>query len=227
MDPMTTSALIGAGSSLIGTFFGGGKKGPSVRDQLIEQTRAQRKLNRTYLQDRVFDAKKAGIHPVYAVGGGASFSPAISVDGGAPSFADKLSSAGQDISRAVGAMADRKERALQLELLNQQVKGQEIDNAFKASQLARLDNPTQSPPPFPRVGAVSEETPVGYAPYAAPLHQVGLDETGRPMRFFNSQDLGDNDWAMLGHTVRYTIPDWVHGRMSNLRDRVRGWFERR
>lgn len=64
----------------------------------------QREFAQSGIQWKVEDAKKAGIHPLYALGASTtSFSP-VSVGASAPtSFARDLGSMGQDISRAVNA----------------------------------------------------------------------------------------------------------------------------
>lgn len=70
---------------------------------------------------RVQDAERAGIHPLYALGAsGASYSPAVSIGGGAPErsgkgdFYSNLANMGQDVSRSIYATAtsEKRERAM-------------------------------------------------------------------------------------------------------------------
>lgn len=87
----------------------------------------------------------AGIHPIYGMGGSsASFSPSFSGGGGSPSVGERMSAMGQGISRAAEALTTERER-LSNRLLESQIKGQEIENTAKASQLA-LNTQAGTPP---------------------------------------------------------------------------------
>lgn len=97
--------------------FGGGGNNNNFYNQLAimrEQAQLQREFAQNGIQWRVQDAKNAGIHPLYALGGsGASYSPsAVSVGGDSPSGLGRdLQDMGQGIGRAVAATASKEDRA--------------------------------------------------------------------------------------------------------------------
>lgn len=81
LNPLTTSALITGGSSILGGMLGGGDTGPGKTAQLRsyklakDQFEYQKTLNKNQIQYKVADAKAAGLHPLYALGSSANFSP--------------------------------------------------------------------------------------------------------------------------------------------------------
>jgi len=113
-----------------------------------KQEDAQFKMARNAIQYRVEDAKKAGVHPLYALGAPTmSYSP-VSV-GGMSDFGN----AGQDIGRALSAgqpkaaqLSAYQERAQALDL-----EGKSLDNDYKRAQLARLRQEVLSKPAVPDV----------------------------------------------------------------------------
>lgn len=93
------SALIQAGGSLLGGLIG--KK--SQEDANAQNAAKQEEFAKHGIQWRVEDAKRAGLHPLYALGGsGASFSPS------AQPVMD-----GQHVARAASAFASGFDRELQ------------------------------------------------------------------------------------------------------------------
>lgn len=142
--------------------FSADKKANKQALRQAEADRAyQKELNQNQIQWRVADAQKAGIHPLFALGAtGMGYSPPAVVDGvGGDSFRNM----GQDISRATGALMTQRERraavaaaafrdrqeAIQREvqreresvLFDQQVRMNEIEMQYRASQVARLNAP--------------------------------------------------------------------------------------
>lgn len=132
--------LIGGVGSIVGGLLGD----ESQKDATNMNIAMQREFAQNGIRWKVADAKAAGLHPLAALGAStASFSP-IAV--GDP-IGSALAAAGQDLSRAFMAKQTQGER-LSERLLLAQIEGQEIENAFKASQMARLSSPTQMPPPM-------------------------------------------------------------------------------
>ena len=115
----------------------------------------QKEFAQNGLRWKVEDARRAGIHPLYALGGSsASYSsPSISSGGGDYSndsggYADAAFSMGQNITRAISQTRTGEERQMaQLQLANAKadLDGRTIDNQIKASQLRNL----QTGPAFP------------------------------------------------------------------------------
>lgn len=101
--PVLAAALVGAGASLLG----GGVSQDQNRKLVHEQMDAQREFAQHGIRWKVEDAKAAGIHPLYALGASTtSFAPMSVQD----SLGPAISSAGQDISRAMRASATDEER---------------------------------------------------------------------------------------------------------------------
>lgn len=107
-------SLISAGANIIGGLLGkssADKARQAQQDQFNTNVQLQRDFAQSGIQWRVEDAKKAGIHPIYALGsGGASFSPVSSNFTADTSMPNALAAAGQDIGRAVNATRNPKDR---------------------------------------------------------------------------------------------------------------------
>jgi len=149
------SFLSGLGSfgSAIGSMFGGG--GSSSKRWTNHWNTVAMNMENDRLHNsvayRVADAKRAGIHPLAAMGMSPSSggSPGFNVSvGGGRDFGAAMKEMGAGLSRAAGATQTNLER-LQERLLLSQVEGQEIDNAYKASEISRLQRSAQLPPPMP------------------------------------------------------------------------------
>lgn len=133
--------ILGAAGSVIGSIFG-----KSEADQNVKM---QKQFAQQGIQWKVADAKKAGIHPLYALGAQThSFAPVQT------GISENLASAGQSLGRAVDAYRSNSERldgftkASQALLLE---KGQLENQLLKqqiASHQATLNQPG-TPPPAP------------------------------------------------------------------------------
>lgn len=91
---------------------------------------------------KVKDAKKAGIHPLYALGAQTtSFSP-VSVGGAT----DAIASMGQDVSRAIDATRTQPEKleAVSKTMQDLQIRRMGLENELLGAQIAKLRQ-TQSP----------------------------------------------------------------------------------
>lgn len=134
---MVDLASIGAvlqGAGALGSLFGGS----SGRKEAALQAQYNREVMQNQLQWRAEDAKKAGIHPLYAMGApSVSFSPSVV---GGDSLGDKLVRMGQNVGRAVEAYSDAKTRAIttqqQIKMNELDIKNKEIEVAKNASDLA-------------------------------------------------------------------------------------------
>lgn len=133
------AAAVGAGANLLGGWLG---------SQAQEDARAQNAMMQTVfakngIRWRVEDARAAGIHPLYALGASTqSFAP--SSVGGDP-FAQSISAAGQDISRAINATRPLEER--QETLLNLSVERAGLQNDLLRSQIAKINSSMNPPGP--------------------------------------------------------------------------------
>lgn len=151
IDDMAAASLISTGANVLGGIFG--KKGPSLKSlnkQAEVQYNWQRKLNQTALQDRVSDATKAGIHPLYAIGGNVNPGGISMPSGDGQSDYDRFSGMGQSIERAVTAYATREERdvmkkSTMLDLERKQLENEVIRNQAAGSRMALQEQAGQPP----------------------------------------------------------------------------------
>lgn len=119
--------LLAAGSSLLGGLF--------QKSQADKNIKLQKQFAQSGIQWKVEDAKKAGVHPLYALGAQThSFAPQSVGDMG-------ISNAGQDLSRAVSAaqpQSAHKGTAARLQLENMELQNDFLRSQINASKLATL-----------------------------------------------------------------------------------------
>lgn len=124
-----------------------------IGDQKQREYEIQKEFAQNGMRWKVEDARRAGLHPLFALGGsGASYSPqgvtiADPVDNNVPSGPD-LSAMSQDLTRAMNSTRTGQERELaqiQLASARADLDGKTIDNQIRASQLKKL----QAGPAFP------------------------------------------------------------------------------
>lgn len=145
------AAGIGAATNIIGGILGNKAQKKAQNAQIAEaqrQSELQREFAQNSVQWRVEDAKKAGVHPIYALGAqGASYTPTQSVfDGGSP-LAAGIANAGQDVSRGLMAHGDQQMRnsaySKAVEQLTLTRMG--LENELLASQIAKVNQPGLPP----------------------------------------------------------------------------------
>lgn len=124
----------------------------------------QREFAQNGVQWRVNDAEAAGIHPIAALGGQFSSPSPIQISGSVPqaaaassnplppltgsSMGAGLQSAGQDLSRAVSAVATEWERSQGVKTASEALtlENQSLQNQLLAAQLARTSGAAVGPP---------------------------------------------------------------------------------
>lgn len=126
------------------------RKDRKQADQIHGQQMAkQEEFAKNGIRWKVEDARRAGIHPLAALGAsGASYSP-VGYDSGGPdtSKSDFAASMGQNITRAISSTRTGEEKemaSLQLANARANLDGQVIDNQIRLSQLRQMNN-TGSP----------------------------------------------------------------------------------
>lgn len=134
MDPLISSSLISAGSSLLGKLFGG-SKGPSPKDQADFQN----VMIQNNMKSLMEGAKSLGIHPTVALGlnpgvGGMSF------DVGArdrSTTGDMLNEMGQNLAGAVGRMQSADQKAVAAATTKLTLERGELENELLRTQIAQ------------------------------------------------------------------------------------------
>lgn len=148
--PAVIGAGISAGASLLGGILGdraANKRNEQSLALAREQMAMQREFAQMGVRWKVADAKAAGLHPLYALGGQTHAPSPVSVMQEASPLPSALSDMGQDIGRAVAATSTAPERANHvLEAL--QLERAQLENDLLRSQIAR-NNSAQIGPPFP------------------------------------------------------------------------------
>lgn len=132
MDPFIGGSLISAGGSLLG-----GLLGKSSADKRAKQTAAlAREMAQYGIRWKVKDAKKAGIHPLYALGASSNISPTLPAG-------DTLGASVAEAAASVGrGMVGKK----QSELIDQQIqesKSRQMLNEAQSVALAGQDTARQ------------------------------------------------------------------------------------
>lgn len=218
MDPVTTAAVINAGSSILGGLFGGKKKkGPSLEDQYKAHLQSQRELARYLPIEQVRGWQAAGIHPIYGMSGGSAqySSPALIGDSdGGSSLGERIQGMGEGIGRAAEALASSEERALNRRLLEAQVRTAEADadgrilSNVKLAADARLATQAGTPNPLDARYATDKDMPIGYGS-AKPFWTIAQMPNGRFARVYNTNDLGDNE-VLQAISSPVAVADMLH-----------------
>lgn len=122
-----------------------GRKGQdSANDQ---NAQLQREFAQMGIQWRVADAKKAGIHPIYALGAsGPSASPSYQAADRSGEYL-ALGQMGQNITSAVTRTMDKRQRENQAVMDNLTLERAQLENNLLKTQLINAQGPTN--PPFP------------------------------------------------------------------------------
>lgn len=150
-------SLISAGANLIGGLIN--KSSADSAREASERAAAnniamQREFAQSGIQWRVEDAKKAGIHPIYALGsGGASFSPVSSNFTADTSLGNAMAAAGQDLGRAINSTRTQSQRvdAFTATARKLQLEKAGLENDLLRTEIASKIGRLRSPgsPPFP------------------------------------------------------------------------------
>lgn len=183
---------IAAGASLLGGFLGREHQ----EDQRAHNEALQREFAQSGIQWKVADAKKAGIHPLYALGS-PSISPAVSVQG--DPLAGALSSMGQDISRAARATESNSERGSTTLVQNLALERAGLQNELLRTQIAsvkaRMGQGGQVGPAIPVDEVTPFNVPQGKVEDRPPIMldgtRVRTDPTTSPAKAYEDW-LGDD-----------------------------------
>lgn len=225
-------SLIGAGTSLLG--------GLMSSNEAKKNRKLQKEAMYNGIQIKVADAEKAGIHPLYALGA-STFSPTPIMSG----MPEAVGNAGQDISRAVSAAQDGRERASTYSkaLQSLQLERGSLENELLRSQIRKLNTPG-SPPVSPGVG--DGNVIDGQGDTRAPVSALGVtvhprksesqaqdleNEYGEVADFVGGVRLArDADAPVTAAVKNYLWSQWEKVRRGEPNDlfypkgRLRGWY---
>lgn len=152
MSIMAALPLLGSIGSSIAGWFGAQEQNKTQMEMAQRNIDLQREFATTGIQWRVRDAKKAGVHPLYALGANTtSFSP-VSV--GTVNEMAPFANMGQDLSRAAAAMAGPSARAnavgavssaMELKAGQLRLENMELQNQALRAKLATINQPGTPP----------------------------------------------------------------------------------
>lgn len=192
ISPLLGAAGIGAATSIGGGFL-------SNLFNRGGQSRAAQE-NREVLQNaiswRVADAKRAGIHPLYALGAN------VATSGGQPQFigdqlGPSLQGAGQDISTAVARSQtgdQQQKNQLDLALARANIANTEANTSFIQSQQRRLEQGTNGSPAG--MGLQQEQVIDGQSPNTPGIGVIDLKPSEQTSAKLNFPDTiaGKHPW---------------------------------
>lgn len=230
-------ALVSAGAHIAGGLLGKSSASRSARDQaqfnhdVLHSAVQDREMQREFAQHgirwKVEDAKAAGLHPLFALGGvPQSYSPVTSLSpGGAPQYGndmgEALSRAGQDIGRAISAQETPEQRQIRqanLALVQSQIERNHSEAMAARSQAVRNAQAGTGPGP-----AVGQGSPLGDPNIVKvnpvdPLGQFrGLE--GVPMAWdtakFDADPMTSRSSAFPGQTAGRGHAAWREFEMAN------------
>lgn len=195
-------AIASIGGNLLGGLLGSNaqdKANEQNQQNMLRQEALQREFAQNSIQWKTEDAKKAGIHPLYAMGANTvSYSP--NVVGAVPETAlpNALAQSGQDISRAINSTRTQDQRndaySKTVEALTLTKFG--LENELLSAQISKLR--AANNPPMPGIGPVMTDAKPGNAPA---LHMGSDKKIEIDPRVSNADDYTKRygepaEWAM-------------------------------
>jgi len=192
--------LLSAGLKLVGGFMGKSSQDEAnqiARENAERNIALQREFAQNAIQWKVADAAKAGIHPIYALGGSTtSFSPVSVGVSGANPLASALGDMGQDVTRAAAAYRSPGERvsavqsAANTAATSLGLENMKLKNDLLRAQIVKMSQPATPPGPF----AVQEDKIENNPPLMIGGSRVAEDENWSPTKSVSDR-WGDESFA--------------------------------
>lgn len=169
IDPIVGGAIVGGLGSIVGGALSGSAQSAAnaanlewAKKQWQKNYAMQKEFAQHGLQWRSEDAKRAGLHPLAALGVNMSGASPVSVGGeqmADTSAGETARSMGQDISRAITATQTREQRILN----NLQLESQTLENSYKRALINKLAKETAMiGPPMPPAVEPGHVSSVGF-----------------------------------------------------------------
>lgn len=191
---MAIGEIIGGLGSLVGGLFGKSSADKANRRNI----ELQKDFAQKGIQWKVADAKKAGVHPLAALGANTiSFTPSSVGDTG---LGEGIAAMGQGIGRAIdaGSNQDQRNGSLQATIAQETLKGLRLDNEGKAIQNAALASETvrrsQVGAPLP---AVASSPSGGLSGQASTKLRLGASGALPAFPGSTSSDIGNSFGELL------------------------------
>lgn len=205
--------LLSVGTSLLGGLLGKSAtdKANEINTQnQLRQEALQREFAQSGIQWKVEDAKKAGIHPLYALGAN-TVSYAPNVVGNVPdtSLPNALAKSGQDISRSLEATrtADQSSAAFTKTSQDLQLQNAALQNDLLATQIAKMRGQLG-----PNMPALSDRNAIDGQPHTRNLVPITGFPTSTPAGESTqdaiSKEYGDEGLPQLPGQVRFVRDAW-------------------
>lgn len=135
------------GVSAISNLIGSSTSANANAENNRQNIALQKEFAHNGIRWKVEDAKRAGIHPLFALGAQThSFAP---VNAGDTSIGPGLANMGQDLSRAIHSTRTQSER--ESAMADLQLENQKLQNEYLLAQIAKLSG-DQTGPPSPTLG---------------------------------------------------------------------------
>lgn len=155
LKDLTGSGVIGGLIDGVGSLIGANQSKKNAEKQALMNYLAQKEFAQNGIRWRVDDAKKSGIHPLFAIGANTSGFAPVSGYSGDGGISDFSSSMGQSIDRAVQAKKTPAEREIenlqQQKMFDLDVQQKEANIALTNAEISRIANLSQQQvPPMPK-----------------------------------------------------------------------------
>lgn len=195
--------IISAGASILGGFMNrASHKDAQAQTAYFadKNMRMQEEFAQNGIRWRVNDARKAGIHPLYALGASVpSYTPSSVSFAGDSSLGNSFAQAGQDIGRAINSTRTASERvdAFAKSMQAIQLENAGLDTEIKRAQLAAMiaKNRDNATPPGPGGDVRSLQIFEGENPVTTPKSEVQQQKV--------SDEYGDEGLASIHFSELY------------------------
>lgn len=134
---------IAAGAEIAGDLWGAHENRKSAREAADRNEALQREFAQNGIRWRVEDAKRSGLHPLFALGANVPTASPVAV--GDTSSGESFSRMGQSISRAIGATRTGQERLMATLSLDRA----KLENELLRTQINSYNHGQPSNPPMP------------------------------------------------------------------------------
>lgn len=202
-----------------------GKQNALAQKQYDQNIALQKEFAQNSMQWRVDDAKKAGLHPMAALGiQGSSFTPLQTIgyaqDNSASNLMNAISDMGQSVNYASTKAKDNQQQQVAVRLAQEGVElqneGLRLDNEYKRWQLLQaMETGTSQALRSPAAPSTSENRLIpGQGDSPAPVRKADTVDTGESKYQFIRQPNGSyiiapgNDWSQIYEDKGIVLEGW-------------------